>query len=243
MELSIVYPVLNEASKIGADIEAAFAFMEQNRISGEVIVVDDGSTDNTSRVVESIITAGEKRLFNLNYAPNRGKGYAVRKGVEAARGEIIMFADSGNCVPLSNILPAIEMIRGRQTDIAHGSRMLKGSQITVPRKWHRKAFSLAFRKFVKLYSGIPGHLTDTQCGLKLYRGTVAKELYAQCCTDGFLFDIEIILRAAGKGYTIIEFPIRWTPDPDTRLRMLPLTFTIMPGLGRIRKMVREPLPE
>ena len=240
MELSIVFPVLNEEHKIAADIDAAFAFLEQNRISGEVIVVDDGSTDNTSGVVANIRVTGNKPLFLLNYTPNRGKGYAVREGVKAARGEIIMFADSGNCIPLSNVLPALEMIRKRKSDIAHGSRLLRGSVITVERKWHRRVVSFAFRKFVKFYAGLPGHLTDSQCGLKLYRGTVAKELYAESRTDGFLFDIEVILRATGKGYVIKEFPVQWTPDPDTRLRMLPLLLKVVPGLERIKKMVRQP---
>jgi dolichyl-phosphate beta-glucosyltransferase len=240
MELSIVFPVLNEEHKITADIDAAFAFLEQNRISGEVIVVDDGSTDNTSAVVAGIRETGNNPLVLLNYTPNRGKGYAVRQGVKAARGDIIMFADSGNCIPFKNILPALEMIRERKSDIAHGSRLLKGSVITVEREWHRKAASFAFRKFVRLYAGLPGYLTDTQCGLKIYRGEVARELYAESRTDGFFFDIEIILRAVGKGYMITEFPVQWTPDPDTRLRMFPLFLKIVPGVGRIKKMVRLP---
>jgi dolichyl-phosphate beta-glucosyltransferase len=238
MELSIVFPVLNEEHKITADIDAAFAFLEQNRITGEVIVVDDGSTDNTSGVVSAIRETTNKSLVLLSYTPNRGKGYAVREGVKAARGNIIMFADSGNCVPFRCIIPALELIRERRSDIAHGSRVLRDSVITEQRKWHRRAASFAFRKFVRFYAGLPGYLTDTQCGLKIYRGEVARELYAASHTDGFFFDIEIILRAIGKGYTIMEFPVQWTPDPDTRLRMLPLILTIVPGVGRIKRMVR-----
>ncbi|TVR71283.1 MAG: glycosyltransferase, partial [Marinilabiliales bacterium] len=100
MELSVVFPVLNEEHKIAADIEAAFAFMDDNLISGEVIIVDDGSTDNTAKLVSDMMTVSDRPLHLISYSPNRGKGYAVRQGIMAARGRIIMFADSGNCVPL-----------------------------------------------------------------------------------------------------------------------------------------------
>ncbi|TVR70763.1 MAG: hypothetical protein EA408_10575, partial [Marinilabiliales bacterium] len=129
------------------------------------------------------------------------------------------------------------MIRQGRTGIAHASRMLRESRIPVPRKLHRRVVSLFFRKFVKVYAGLPGYLTDTQCGLKLYRGDIAKELYDECRTDGFLFDVAIILRAIAKGYAIKEFPVEWRPDPDTRLRMPPLLLKIIPDLNRIKREV------
>lgn len=235
MELSVVFPVLNEEHKIAADIDAAFAFMDDNRIEGEVIIVDDGSTDNTGGLVYEIRTRLNRPLHLISYSPNQGKGYAVKQGVMAARGGVIMFADSGNCIPLDNILPAYETIRQGQTDIAHASRMIRESRVPEPRKLHRRMVSLLFRKFVKVYAGLPGYLTDTQCGLKLYRGAIAKELYDECRTAGFLFDVEIILRALDKGYIIKEFPVEWRPDPDTRLRLFPLLLRTIPDLNRIKR--------
>jgi dolichyl-phosphate beta-glucosyltransferase len=155
-----------------------------------------------------------------------------------AGSDLIMFIDSGNCVPYENISRGIDLFKDGECEMAHGSRFLTESIITRPRKQYRKLVSFLFRKYIRILSRIPKNLTDTQCGLKIYRKETAHELYAACITDGFLFDVEIILRAREKGYRILEFPIEWTSDPDSRLSVSRTFLSIFSEMRTIRKALK-----
>jgi len=217
MNLSIVIPAYREAAKIARDVEAAGTFLAQERLEGEILVVDDGSADGTAEAVERPdLPAGVRRRV-LRYTPHRGKGFAVRTGMAETRGEYVLLTDSGLCVPMACALKGLEMIRAGACDIAHGSRRLTQSVIRRPQPIRRRLLSRLAGAAVRAATGVPKDLTDTQCGFKVYRGDAARELYAQCRTDGFLFDIEIILRAARRGYSIREFPVEWVCDLDSRL--------------------------
>ncbi len=238
MDLSIVIPVYNEAQKIRYDISAASRFLSGHRMTGEIIVVDDGSKDKTPEAAKNLSVAEGVSLKVIGYGEHTGKGRAVKTGIMVAGSDKIMFIDSGNCVPYENIIPGIDLIKNGECDIAHGSRFLAGSIITRPRKAFRRLVSYLFRKFIRLLGRIPGNLTDTQCGLKIYPKEIAHELYAASITEGFLFDIEIILRAREKGYRIMEFPIEWTSDPDSRLSVWHTFPRIFFELRAIRKALR-----
>jgi dolichyl-phosphate beta-glucosyltransferase len=217
MDLSIVIPALNESKKIGRDVEEAAAFLEDNKLAGEIIVVDDGSNDNTAEIAESaeISTAIHRSVFR--YEHHRGKGYAVRAGIKQTIGEYVMFADSGCCVPYEDVLRGLTLLKNGECDIAHGSRKMRGCHIEKTQSLYRQICSKMFHWFVIHYMKVPAEFTDTQCGFKIYKGDVARHLYGECITDGFIFDIEIILRARKEGYCIKEFPIDWTCDRDSRL--------------------------
>jgi len=221
MDFSIVIPAFNEAAKIGRDVEAAAAFFTENDLAGEIIVADDGSTDNTTAAAERADFLGASGLTVVRAEEGHcGKGHAVRSGIRETCGDFVLFADSGLCVPFGNVLRGLQLIRDGKCDIAHGSRQLADSVVRQPRSHIRRLVSGAFSSLIPHVAGVPGDLTDTQCGFKLYRGDVARELYADCFTDGFLFDVEIILRACRKGHVICEFPVDWTSDPDSRLNPL-----------------------
>ncbi len=219
MELSIVIPAFEESKKIGRDVEAAVTFLESNHLAGRIIVVDDGSSDNTSENAKNAappLSPGIS-LKVIRHNNHRGKGHAVRAGIKETSAEYVMFADSGCCVPYENALHGLKLLKSRTCDIAHGSRKLRESKIGKPQSLYRRICSAIFHWFVIYGMKVPCELTDTQCGFKIYRGDVAQNLYSQCITDGFMFDMEIIMRAQKQGYQIKEFPIEWTCDRDSRL--------------------------
>jgi dolichyl-phosphate beta-glucosyltransferase len=239
MKLSIIIPVYEERSKVGGDILAAEEFLVKQQMSGEIIVVDDGSEDGTGQMArEAADGLAERSVLKVIENPrHRGKGFAVRTGILASSGEFVMFADSGCCVPYDYALRGIEMLERGECDLAHASRKIVGTDVLRDQGVYRHLCSQAFHWFVVLVMGIPRELTDTQCGFKLYRGDIGRELYQECVTDGFMFDIEIVLRALGKGCRIREFAIEWTCDRDSRLRPSRTLWHVLAELWRIRRAI------
>ncbi len=238
-DLSIVIPAYKEAAKLPADIEAAFAFLHADGLAGEVIVVDDGSPDETAAVAASYRTRFPE-LRVLSYAPNRGKGHALRYGIMRARGRNVLFADAGLCVPYPVARIALSMLDMRMCDVANGSRRMRGS-VKRAQPFYRQVGSRLFGILVHGVMGVPMYISDTQCGFKAYRREVAQRLFGGSFTDGFMFDTEIILRALAEGDTILEFPVLWENDADTRfsprrgsLRILRELLAIRIGLLRGR---------
>jgi len=174
----------------------------------------------------------------IDFKEHSGKGHAVRNGVLQARADLIMFIDSGSCVPFDNIEKGLEELKNKECMIAHGSRFHPESTIVRYKNPFRRFISYLFRRLIRFYSSIPGGLKDTQCGLKIYKKHVAYELFAACISDGFLFDIEIILRAQKKSYSIREFPIEWTSDPDSRLSVWKTFFNIFKELREIQRALK-----
>lgn len=217
MQLSIVIPTYNESTKIARDISAAADFLQRAALRGEIIVVDDGSEDHTADFAERVALPSASVLRVLRNPQHRGKGCAVRTGIMQACGHYVMFADSGLPVPYENALRGLALLQNGTCDLAHASRRLPESRIHRPQPWQRRLFSALFRWVIVYFLKVPSRLTDTQCGFKIYRGEVARALFGECFTAGFMFDIEIILRALQRGYRIAEFPVEWTCDPDSRL--------------------------
>jgi dolichyl-phosphate beta-glucosyltransferase len=235
MDLSIVIPAYREAHKIARDVQVAGEFLAGNRLSGEVIVADDGSPDGTAdAAAKAPVPPGvECRVLRLDH---RGKGHAVRQGMVAARGDYAVFADSGLCVPFGDVLPALQLLRNGECDIANGSRKMGASIIGRRQTLYRRTLSRFFRWVVLHALHLPRDLTDTQCGFKIYRGDIARKLYADCIIDGFMFDLEVLIRARQRGYRFVEFPVHWSCDPDSRLRpsrILCRSFSELLALRRI----------
>lgn len=214
LDLSIIIPAYKESNKIKLDIQAATEFLAAQNLSGEILLVDDGSPDETAAIAKSL-EQYFPLLKVLSYQPNRGKGHALRYGITRSQGKIVMFADVGLCVPYEITVIGLTMLNLGMCDIAHGSRRMRGS-IRQQQPLYRRIGSKVFSWIVHTLVGIPSYISDTQCGFKIYQGEVARRLYASAFTNGFMFDIEIILRALAAGYLILEFPVLWSNDADTR---------------------------
>lgn len=239
MDLSIIIPVYNESQKIAADVKAAVTFIAAHLASGEIIVVDDGSGDDTSLKAQIKSIPPNIQLVTIRYLPNRGKGYAVRTGMLKSRGEYVMFADSGQCIPFEDALRGLELLKKGECELAYGSRKLADSVTIRQHLKSRRLTSTLFRFLLKSWMHVPPHLTDTQCGFKMYRGAIARELYSEAIIDGFQFDVEIILRAVRRNYRILEFPVEWTADPDSRLRISKMPVAILQELNRLKRELKK----
>jgi dolichyl-phosphate beta-glucosyltransferase len=236
VDISIVIPALNEAGKIGGDVRAAASFLAREGFSGEVIVVDDGSSDGTAEVAEGADVESGIGKNVIRLETNRGKGFALKTGIAASCGEVVIFADSGTCVPYTDALPVIRRIREGGLDIGLGSRRHRETVILRDRSLKRRFLSRIFHAAAVLAAGLPRRIKDSQCGFKIYRGDVARRLFAECGTHGYLFELEIISRALKLGYRVEEFPIHWTCDLDSRLRPGTDAPRVLKELRRLRRL-------
>lgn len=219
MDLSIIIPTLNESSKISADIQSAARYLSEENLLAEIIIVDDGSTDDTCEIAKNAPVEQPVELRIFQSTQHHGKGFALRKGFAQSRGTYAMFADSGSNVPWHFIGTGLQLIKSGECDIVHGSRHLPESEISKDQTWKRKLTSRIFRILMRRTMGIPAVFSDTQCGFKIYRDVVAKELYSEAVSNGFMIDIEIIRLALRRSFRIREIPIEWHCDSDSRLSL------------------------
>ena len=213
--LSIVIPAYNEAARLPATLQHALDFLRTWPAGGEVIVVDDGSTDGTASIVEDR-KHGVPFARLIQNAHNRGKGYSVRRGVLEARGELILFSDADESTPIVEASRLAAALQTSAADVAVGSRYTTGAQIECPQPLSRRALGWLFRRVVRLF-GVR-RVSDTQCGFKMFRREAARKIFALQRIDGFAFDVEVLMLARRLGYRVVEVPIKWRESPGSTVR-------------------------
>lgn len=213
--LSVVIPAYNEESRIHPTIQGIHAYLRRKSPKFEIIVVDDGSTDNTLRIVSDLSREFEN-IRAVHYQINAGKGYAVREGVLSSRGALLLLCDADQSTPIEEIEKLVPFL-DRGYDIVIGSRALSNSDILVRQPWYRERMGKIFNILVRML--IIGKFKDTQCGFKLFRGDVARALFKKSLINGFSFDVEILFLAERDGYAVGELPIRWINSPHSRVRI------------------------
>lgn len=233
--LSVIVPAYNEEKRIGDSLDSIFAYLQAQAFGYEIIVVDDGSQDQTARVVESRIRGLDNARL-IAYQPNRGKGYAVRQGMLASKGDVALFTDADLSTPVTEIKVALGHLRNG-FDVVIGSRAIVGSEIARYQPLYRRIGS---RVFNVLRDGLVGvgisRFKDTQCGFKAFRGSVARDLFGRLRVDGFMFDVEMLYVALKQGYRIHEMPVHWQDVPGSKLRLVRDTARMFKDLAMIRLM-------
>lgn len=215
--LSVVIPAYNEAAKIEEDLHRACAYFAGAGYRYEILVVDDGSDDDTADRVRKFERHGHPVTL-VSYRPNRGKGRAVKTGVLRAAGRYVLFADAGGCVPYADVEKAFRRLADG-FDVAIGSRGVSDARIVVRQSWYRRLGSMVFGFLVHHGMGLRD-VADTQCGFKLFTRKAARDLFSRQRVDGFMFDIEMLVNARRHGYRVAEFGVSWSNDPDSRFRVV-----------------------
>jgi dolichyl-phosphate beta-glucosyltransferase len=209
--LSIVIPAYNESARIAKTLREVLAYLEEQPGGGEVIVVDDGSKDNTSQVAEQVIAAhargGRVEGRVIRVEPNRGKGNAVRTGLLAARSTLAAFFDADLSMPITETPKLVEPIRSGQYDVVLGSRALDRKLIGTHQPWTREQSGRVFNLVMRALTGLP--FADTQCGFKAFRMDVCRPVVEGALIDRFGFDVELLFIAHRSGLRLLEYPVRW----------------------------------
>ena len=238
VSLSVIIPAYNEAARLGKTIRAVVEYLRQYSPEGELIVVDDGSSDETAEVArQSFAGAGNFRTSVITYKSNLGKGRAVRLGLLAARGEVALFSDADLSTPITEAPKLVDPIVSGQYDVTFGSRALDRALIGVHQSWRREQGGRMFNLVVRLATGMP--FWDTQCGFKAIRMSVFRPLVEAATIDRFGFDVELLYLAFRAGLNLKEVPVRWDHNEGSKLSLVGDSFKAVTEVGLIRQQARR----
>jgi glycosyltransferase involved in cell wall biosynthesis len=231
---SLVIPAFNEADRIARTLRDTLGYLQTTSPQSELIVVNDGSTDATSRIVREVFagqTGVTARL--LEHSPNRGKGAAVRQGLLAATTTIGLFSDADLSTPIEEAPKLIEPIAAGEIDIAFGSRALDRSLIGHRQPWRREQGGRVFNLIVRLATGLP--YWDTQCGFKAFRLDVFRPILESATTEGFGFDVELLYLARKAHLRMKEIPVRWNHYEGSKVNVARDSVRMLREVAALRK--------
>jgi glycosyltransferase involved in cell wall biosynthesis len=225
--LSIIIPAYNEAKRLPASLVKVREYLDAAQWDfAEVLVVDDGSTDNTVQVARD---AGVRVLSNPG---NRGKGYSVRHGILEAKGEWALFTDADLSTPIGEVEKLWSAVEREGAAVAVGSRAVDRSLVGVHQPPLREAVGRVFNLAMRLITGL--HFKDTQCGFKLFQTCASREVFSRQLLDGFGFDVEVLFIAGKRGYRAVEVPVRWDNVEGTKVSLW-LGFVAFLDLLKVRR--------
>jgi dolichyl-phosphate beta-glucosyltransferase len=234
---SLVVPAFDERGRIERAIDGISAWL-RTKPGGwewEVIVVDDGSSDGTAEIAERAAAAANLPVRLLRHGTNRGKGAAIRTGVLASTGDPVLVSDTDLSTPLTEWVKLAERLPTRP--IAIGSRALDEDLVRRRQPFYRQFMGKIFNGFVRILAVHGIH--DTQCGFKLFRGDVARELFADARIDRFAYDVEILYLARQRGIEIAEVPVLWFNSPESKVSVVQDSLRMLRDLARIRWIHRR----
>jgi dolichyl-phosphate beta-glucosyltransferase len=228
--LSIVIPAHNEALRLGGTLEKIRNYFEAHDFEIEVLVVSDASVDGTADLARNF-DSGPMTINVLASTLSRGKGRTVRRGMLAARGEVLLMTDADLATPIEELEKLLAWI-DRGYDVVIGSRAMSDSVLCPPQGPMRRLAGWAFRK-IRRAMLLPD-IHDTQCGFKCFTREVADEVFSRQQLDNAAFDCEVLLLARKGGYRIKEVGVLWGHDPDSRMKLISESFRMLRSLISIR---------
>jgi len=239
MELSIIIPMYNEAAIAETCVRTLASAMEKASISCEILFSDDGSTDDCAAIVEKtarelVFTGVDIRVVRAER--NRGKGHAVRLGMQAAQGDFCVFTDCDLAYGTDVIAAMANRMKSSPADVLIGSRAIAedgyaGYTLT------RRLASKAYVRLLALSAGF--RYTDSQCGIKLFRREAAKNIFSHAETDGWAFDFELLLLAEKFGYTIEEHPVTVLNHRESKIHLLRDSIKMAGDIRKIKKRIEK----
>ncbi|MDP2735076.1 MAG: glycosyltransferase family 2 protein [bacterium] len=216
MRLSVVIPAYNEEHRLEKTLRSVDAYLKRQDYEYEIIVVSDGSTDGTFNVGRRM-EAEIRGLKLISNELNHGKGYVVRQGMLAAQGEFRLFMDADNATTIDHVermWPKVEEGAG----VIICSRDIAGSVLAVAQPWWRQRLGDIFNIIVQATSGLFG-IWDTQCGFKGFTAKAAEAIFPKARIDRWAFDVELLVIARNMGFKIVEVPVTWVNDPDSKVKL------------------------
>ena len=228
---SIVVPAYNEAQRLGDSLERILAHIARMRWSAEIIVVNDGSTDNTGAIVAEF--ARRNPLIRLVDNPgNRGKGYTVRNGMLNASGQVLLFSDADLSSPIEEASKLFAVIENGRADVAIGSRYLQSEMQTRKQPLYRRMLGRAFNLALRATLGLS--YVDTQCGFKAFSRKAANAIFPNMRIEGWGFDPEILFLAKRYGLEVTEVPVSWAHDHRSKINPIRDGARMLGELMRVR---------
>lgn len=216
--LTLVVPMYRESKRVEGSLDAIAEFIaETSEVEVDAIMVNDGSPDNTAELVEGWLGRHPGVAVKLmGYERNQGKGYAVKVGMLAAKGDIVLMSDTDLSTPLSDWRVLYDQIRGG-AEVACGSRAVAGAHIGKPPPWYRRILSRVFNLLVRA-AGVKG-VRDTQCGFKMFTAEASQAIFSRLETRRFAFDVEMIALARDLGFKLVEVPVNWYYSEHSTVRL------------------------
>ena len=231
--LSIIIPAYNEETRLPRTLDLVAAFIETQSYPAEVLIIDDGSLDRTADIVAQFSV--QHPCVQLVRAPHGGKGHAVKTGMLQARGEYAFLCDADLAMPITE-LPKFLPPQQNSYQVAIGSREAKGA-VRYNEPSYRHLMGRVFNWLVKV-SAVPGY-EDTQCGFKCFHRSVIADLFSRQTIDGFGFDVEVLYIAQKRGYRIIEVPIHWYYQSESKVHPVKDTLRMARDIIKVRQNDRR----
>lgn len=232
-EVSIVIPAYNESERLGVPLKTILEFVSTTAKYVEVIVVDDGSSDDTSQVAERLFqTMPNVQSQVIRYEKNRGKGFAVKTGLLAAKADTALFSDADLSTPIEEMSKLVDPIISGECDLAFGSRALDRSLIGTRQPWRREQGGRVMNFIIRTMSGLP--FSDTQCGFKAFNLIKFRPLLDLMKIDRFGFDVEFLFVADYHKLRLKEIPVRWNDVEGSKVSVFRDTRRMINELSQIR---------
>ncbi len=213
LKVSVVIPAFNESTRIRESLEKIEHYLDRRSFKSEVIVVDDGSSDDTAAICEN---TNFRNLRVIRNPRNQGKGFSVRNGVLAASGEYVLFTDADLSAPIDELDKLLAAALNENADVVIGSRGIDNTLIEKHQSTVRENGGRFFNVMVRTILGLDIH--DTQCGFKLFKRSRVEKAFRKQTTAGFGFDPELLFVMSRQGLKILEIPVRWSHVEGSKIR-------------------------